>query len=173
MSTTLINQFITLEGERAKLMNQLVQLSDEQANKSPVGKWSILEILMHIITSEKMSLGYMKKKSLAIDVLDDSGIIESLKVVLLKISQRIPFKYKAPKIVVDKTPKKQSLDEVSNEWNSLRGDMKTFVESIDERYVRKKIYRHPVAGRLDASQALVFLSEHFHHHLPQINRLLK
>ena len=47
----------------------------------------------------------MKKKALGIDQLKNSGLSESLRLEVLKISQRIPaLKFKAPKIVVSNTP---------------------------------------------------------------------
>ena len=39
--------------------------------------------------------------------------------------------------------------------------------------LKKKIYKHFFAGRLNIQHALIFLREHIIHHQPQINRLLK
>ncbi len=62
-----------------------------------------------------MSLIYMKKKSLGVDELDDSGILEALKFRFLQASQRIPMlKFKAPKAVVEHTPTSVSFDTLEN-----------------------------------------------------------
>ena len=93
-------------------------------------------------------------------------------IFLLKISQRVPLKYKAPKAVVQHTPEPLSLSELKEQWNSLRNDLRDFLEKIEDKNIRKKIYRHPV-GRFNVVQAVTFFREHFQHHLPQIKRLLQ
>ncbi|NJN42065.1 MAG: DinB family protein [Flammeovirgaceae bacterium] len=173
MNQQLFRQFEALEKSRSVLFENLIALSDEDARKAPAGKWSISEIVSHILTSEQMSLGYMKKKSLAIDTLDNSGIAESMRMVLLTLSQRLPIKYKAPKIIVERTLQRESFQTTLQEWASLRNEYREFLERIEDKNLRKKIYKHPIAGRLNSFQALKFLREHFRHHLPQINRLLK
>lgn len=164
-----------LEAERSDLLQALSTLPDQRFNTHPApGKWSISQILTHIITSERLTLLYMKKKSLGIDQLDNSGWLESLKMILLRVSQRLPFlTFKAPRIVVEHTPDALSYEETVKQWNKVRTAMREFLEVIDEKHVRKKIYKHPVAGRLDAAQALDFCGEHIRHHLPQIRKLMK
>lgn len=66
-----------------------------------------------------------------------------------------------------------SLQETLAAWDTVRNDMKDFLSSIPEEHLKKFIYRHPQVGRFNGRQALVVLREHFNHHLPQINSLLK
>lgn len=62
----------TLETDRKHLLRELADVSDQWFNSNPLpGKWSISQILTHIITSERLTLLYMKKKSLGIDQLDN------------------------------------------------------------------------------------------------------
>lgn len=136
------------------------------------GKWSISQILTHIVTAEKLSLGYMKKKIQSVDQLNNSGISETLRLWLLIVSQRVPLKYKAPKVMIESTPDALSFDELVKEWDHVRNDLAAFLEGIEEKNVRKVIYKHPYAGRFDAHQALIFLHEHIIHHKPQIDRIL-
>ena len=166
--------FDELEADRKEWLEKVSSLSDEQFNTSPApGKWSIGYILTHIMTAERLSLLYMRKKSLGINELDDSGVVESLKSLFLKASQRIPaLKFKAPTVVVEKTPESLSFAELSRQWASSRDNLKAFLSGIEYKHIRKKIYKHAIVGRLDAVQGLKFLREHFHHHLPQIKRLL-
>jgi hypothetical protein len=165
----------TLEADRKRLLQELADVPDQRFNTNPVpGKWSISQILTHIITSERLTLLYMRKKSLGIDQVDNSGWIESFKMLFLEVSQRLPFlKFKAPGVVVEHTPEALSYAEVVRQWDKVREQLKKFLEGIDEKNVRKKIYKHPVVGRLDASQAIRFNGEHIRHHLPQIRKLMK
>jgi uncharacterized damage-inducible protein DinB len=162
-----------LEHQRTALIGRVRQLSPEQFNHSPApGKWSINQILVHIIEAEQLSIAYMKKKKLGIDGLQNSGIAETLRLWLLIISQRIPVKYKAPKVVVENTKNASSVEEVDTRWQAVREELFSMLEGIEEKNIRKVIYKHPLAGRLNTRQALVFFREHIIHHMPQIKRLL-
>jgi len=173
MNERLESIFQNLEKQREKILNDVSKLDREGYQRSVNGKWSIAQILTHILTSEKLSVGYMKKKSLAVDSLGNSGWIESLKYTLLRFSQRIPMRYKAPMVVVQHTPDALSYEMLNHQWNESRMDLKKFLEKITDKNLLKKIYKHPVAGRLNVMQAILFFQDHIHHHLPQINRLLK
>lgn len=173
MNSKLQQLFDLLEAERTALLSELA-LHDQQKLRLPSssGGWSVQQIIAHLITSERLSLAYMKKKSLGIDSLDDSGIVEEIKMIILKLSQRLPFKFTAPKAVVEHTPENQTLEQLQIQWDKLRNDLRSFLENITDQNIRKKIYKHPVAGRLDCVQAVSFFREHFYHHYPQIKRLL-
>jgi hypothetical protein len=163
-----------LETQRAEILNQVKVLSLEKFNYSPSPeKWSISQILTHILVAEQLSVGYMKKKALGIEQLKDSGVVELFILEMLKASQRIPaIKFNAPKVVLTHTPPAFAIDELISRWQAHRADLKKFIESIEDKNVKKLLYKHPIAGRLDARQAMVFFREHIIHHLPQIKRLL-
>ena len=173
MNTILRQQFDQLENDRINLLNRLGEYSEDILNQKPgLEKWSVNQILIHLLTSEKLTLNYLKKKSLGINTLKDSGLLAEAKLSLLKISQRLPLRFKAPKFLKQNTPDPLSLPELTNQWNNSRNELLNFLESIGEENLRKLIYKHPVAGRFNVSQCLVFLREHFHHHLPQVRRIL-
>jgi hypothetical protein len=92
---------------------------------------------------------------------------------LLKISQRLPLKYKAPSILAESEAEMLSLAEITARWNMVRNDLRIFLEKWEDRHVKKKIYKHAVSGRLNMVHAVSFFREHAMHHLPQIKRLLK
>lgn len=163
-----------LEQQRLDILSRVKAMTAEKFNHSPApGKWSVSQVLTHILVAEQLSLQYMKKKALGIDQLKNAGVDASIRLLILIVSQRIPaIKYKAPTVVVNQTPPALPLAELMARWEAHRVDLKNFVEGIQEKNVKKLIYRHVVAGRFDARQAMVFFREHIHHHLPQINRLL-
>jgi hypothetical protein len=166
--------FNAVERQRAEILYQVKQLPPDRYMLQPSpAKWSIAQILTHLLTSEKLSIGYMKKKMLGIDQLHNSGMAGSLRFTLLQLSQRIPIlKFRAPNVVTANTPQALPVDELISQWDALRNDLKALLESIEEKNVKKAIYKHPLAGRLDAAQATAFFYEHIHHHWPQIKRLL-
>ncbi len=167
--------FEGLEAERNATENRFSSLVPGHWNFSPrPGKWSIAQVLTHIVTSEQLSLGYMKKKAQGVEQAKNSGLWESLKLFILIISQRLPMlKFKAPRVVVERTPPALPQRELFETWQKSRADLKHFLEGISEAHTRKLIYKHPVAGRLDARQALIFFGEHIRHHRPQLMRLLR
>jgi hypothetical protein len=172
MNSQLESVFSALEKQRLKLLSNVSSLDAEAYHQSLNGKWSVAQILTHLWTSEKMSLGYMRKKSLGIENAGDTGPWEACKVFFLQISQRLPLRYKAPVIVIENTPPAQSPDDLRKSWDALRIELHRFLLEMDDRHLRRKIYKHPVVGRLNIIQALDFFRAHIDHHLPQINRHL-
>jgi hypothetical protein len=166
--------FDQLEKDRVSLLLSLAEVSYETLSASPTkDRWSINQILIHLLTSEQLTLAYLRKKSLGVKTLKNSGGWEWLKMQLLKWSQRLPFlKYNAPKHLVAHTPETVPLEELDRRWTLHRIELRNFLDTIEETDLHKLIYKHPVAGRFDVIQCLMFMREHYHHHLPQIKRLL-
>ena len=115
----------------------------------------------------------MKKKILGINDAGNTGITDELQIGLLKISQRLPFKFKAPKAVIENTPAYPEVNKLKAAWDSERAELKGLLETFNDTQLKKKIYRHVVAGRLNIQHALIFFRAHYFHHLPQIKRLLQ
>ncbi len=173
MNTKLQHLFDSLERERDTLIATLKNLSTDKQQHAPEGKWSIQQILAHLIAAEKLSIMYLHKKMLGIKEAEDTGALEEIKMVLLQISQRLPLKFKAPRVVVENTPAYATFEELTADWDKTRSELKTLLEKFDDTQIKKKIYKHVRAGRLNIQHALMFFQEHIIHHTPQINRLLK
>ncbi len=86
-------------------------------------------------------------------------------------SQRLPLKFKAPKVVVDQTSKETDFNKLTEEWDKVRGELKGLLDRIEDRHLKRKIYKHVRVGMLNIQHALKFLGEHVGHHAPQIKRL--
>lgn len=172
MIITLQNTFDKLEKQREFIMHKTSGMTVEKYHFAPVNKWSVGQILTHLLTSERLAMVYMKKKSLGIEIAENSGFFEDFKMQVLKISQRIPFKYRAPQIIVDNTPEELPLEEVVLQWTQIRSELKILAESIADKNIKKKIFKHPFMGRFNLIQGLTFIHEHIGHHWPQIKRLL-
>lgn len=103
------------------------------------------------------------------DSLSNSGFMEAIKFFILRLSQRIPFlKFNAPRVVLAETPAPLSYGDLVRQWEVVRTELRDFLEALPDQHVRKRIYKHPKAGMLDAGHAVRFLTEHLHHHHPQI-----
>jgi uncharacterized damage-inducible protein DinB len=163
--------FDLAETDRLKILELVSRMSEEKFLHRRNRKWSVSQILSHLITAERLSLLYMKKKSLGKKEVDDSGVWEEIKFLILKISQRLPFKYKAPP-VLNEEPKSLSFEAIVKQWQLVRKDFSQFADTLEEEDLKKKIYKHPFAGRLNVMHAIAFFREHANHHLPQIKHLL-
>jgi uncharacterized damage-inducible protein DinB len=173
LNTRLEQLFDDLEVQREELLHELKPLSAEALQKHPAEKWSIAQVLAHLIVSEQLSIAYLNKKMLGIESTVNTGLKEEFKMIALIISQRLPFKFKAPRMVVDKTPVYENIDQLITVWETTRSELKMVLEKFQDNQMKRKIYKHPVAGMLNIQQALRFFGEHIAHHTPQVKNLLK
>lgn len=165
--------FDRLEVQRDQLQHLIKDLSDVELNKHPPEKWSIAQVISHLIASEQLSVGYLNKKMLGIQTAEKSGLKEDLKMLLLIVSQRLPFKFKAPRTIVENTPVYGSVDQLISAWDKTRVDLKEVLQKFEDDQINLKIFKHPRAGMLNIQQAIRFFREHIIHHTPQVKNLLK
>ncbi|MDZ7721139.1 MAG: DinB family protein [Balneolaceae bacterium] len=161
-----------IESDRNNLFSELDNLSQEQLQfrKSP-DKWTILQILDHLKTSEKLSVVYIKRKSGSGDKFRKSGFRSKFRLFALKLAFVLPFKYKAPKIS-DATGKDPDYKELKSDWENVRRDLKELIQNLDESTLKSEIYKHPRIGMLNMQQTLGFFETHFKHHQKQIFDLM-
>jgi uncharacterized damage-inducible protein DinB len=165
--------FQRAEKDRKHILSLVGDLPDEKFFYCDGNRWSISQILTHIILSERISLQYMKKKSLGIKQVKNAGLWEDLKYLLLVLSQRLPLRYSAPKFLAEQElPKNKSFEKIEQDWQESRNQLRAFIDHLESGTLKKKIYKHPVSGRLSVLHAVDFFREHANHHLPQIKRLL-
>lgn len=164
----------TLERERLELADLLRFRSAEELNHAPgPGKWSAIQVMHHLIISEELSLGYLKKKTSFQSNFEKAGLKTSLRKGLLKIYLSLPFKFKAPKGVSDEAlPAFGTLEETMDRWEKARQAMAAFLSQAPEGYSDKEIYRHPFAGKLTLEGMLEFFLAHFRRHREQVIRTL-
>jgi hypothetical protein len=165
--------FLEIETQRHSLLLPLKDLSSEKLNHHAPGKWSINQIIAHLITAENLSLRYLNKKILGIETVRNTGIAEELKMILLIISQRLPLKFKAPKMMLNQTLEEADINKLIDDWNKTRSDLKTLLDRIEDHHIKRKIYRHVVVGMLNIQHTLKFIGEHVGHHTPQIKKLTR
>jgi len=173
VNTQLDKLFNSLETQRHQLLNLADEAADSFDHSPGNNKWSLHQILAHLVAAEKLSIQYLEKKIKGIDEAGDTGIAENLKMLVLKASQRLPLKFNAPQPIVASTVTYNSLEELIKDWDNTRTALKMLLEKIKDNQLKRKIFKHVIVGKLNILQALQFLGEHINHHLPQVNRLLK
>lgn len=162
-----------LEAQRNGIIAEFRAVPKDRFNHSPKpGKWSAAQILSHLISAERLTVAYMKKKAQGIATAPSSGWWEEMKMAVLIVSQRLPgLKFTAPRYVVQNTSPYDDLASIESAWSQIRSDLHSLLETIPLTQVDRKIYKHPIAGYLNVRHALIFLREHIIHHTPQLHRL--
>ena len=165
-------KFESLEESRKALIGSIESANESNLNKAPKpGKWSVNQILYHLLMSEYGSYKYVTKK-LQSDNITTNGWKSKMASLILKIALVLPLKYKAPKVA--RIPP-ESLDflELKSTWEINRAALWEMISTLPEETAKKNIYRHPAAGRFNLSQMLTFFQDHFDHHQKQVLNILQ
>lgn len=171
MNKDLIARIDDLEHLRKEIVSQYDSYSTDQLTFKPdPQQWNLLQILDHIVTSEKMSAIYIKRQLNGKKYPPSPGVKSSYRYALLKLALKLPFKYKAPSIV-DSTGKTPDLKNLQESWSTIRKEIHSIVENTDEELLDLGVYKHPRAGLLDMEKALDFLDIHIRHHQKQMERI--
>ena len=171
MSEAHLTRFEQLEEQRRRVISRYDALTSDQLTFSPdPGHWNLLQVLDHIVTSEKMSAIYIKRQLSGKKYPPAPGLKSSFRYTLLKIAFKLPFRYTAPSIV-DSTGKTPELSQLQKSWDTIRTEFRAIIESTDEELLELGVYKHPRAGLLPMSKTLDFLDFHIRHHQKQMDRI--
>lgn len=164
-------KFSKIETLKKSILNSVEEYSNNQLNYKPANdKWSLAQVISHLITSEQRSLAYIKKKILAGTENPDSGLYQKMKLILLKFALKLPVKYKAPYVVAS-VPDSASYENLVNDWNQVRNEMKDVLDGLPNEFFNKQLFKHPSIGKISILHFLEFLESHITHHILQINNL--
>jgi len=171
MQQKLEEKFNFIEGLKKDIIKDYGQLTPNQLNFKPkANKWSMIQVVEHLMLAETTSLNYVNKKILDPSALEDKTAASQLKTWLLKTSFTLPFKFKA-KVSFIKPTNDPDYKNVLLRWDIARNALRKLLDEQSNELLEKLIYKHPIAGRLNAHQMLIFFEYHIKHHLKQINRI--
>lgn len=171
MDPKLLQIFIRLEEDRNTLFTKLDTLNENQLTFKPgENKWSITEIVHHLVLSEQGAYRYMCKKNLA-ESLPQLGWTAAFRSVTLNFGMKLPLKYKAPRRGNIQPTGDVSYQQLKQEWQEVRENLRQFVEAFPAERMQVAIFRHPFTGYLTITQAFRFFEAHLKHHLKQIERI--
>ncbi|MEJ8802699.1 DinB family protein [Pontibacter sp. H249] len=171
MNPKLEIKYLSLEKSRNQLLDELDGFDDELLNTAPAeGKWSINQIICHLIEVEKLTIGYINHKLQKQEDLGASCFSNTFKAILLKLALRSGKKYKAPAVVAT-VPDTANLSKLRHQWDDTRFKLEDLLNDITPGHMDKCLFKHPVVGPLSINQTLGFLNDHFTHHERQIQQL--
>lgn len=173
MQAELKSHFDRLEKSKAEIRQFYSGYSEAELNAPPApGKWGALQHMAHILSSETMGLGYMKKKIQGADKAGRSGLRENTMSFLLKAFLKSGIKFKAPSVLQEPAAH-YTVDALFAAWDGLREEYVRFLDPMDDRMAHTLIYKHPMAGRLNPAQALDFMGIHLDRHIRAAKKGLK
>ena len=163
----LTKQYEKIEALKGKMLQKVAAKSkSEQHAKPSEGKWSEMQVLIHLIEAETGVIAYINKKTADTGKLQNATLGNWIKSRLLVILLSLPLKFKAPKVL--KEPSNEiSLDAATKQWIKNSADFKEIIARMD-KLEDKIVFKHPVAGYFNLSQTFDFIYNHMQHHYGQL-----
>lgn len=160
----------TLEQQRRDLLDDLNTWTAARLTyRASSGQWSALQMLDHIIRTEREILLVVYKNE---GTYRRIGITDHLRTRFLKAVFQTDRKVKVPSSAGIVLPADgSSLPALSAEWADVRSTLARNADRLFASYTGKGIFRHPVGGWMDMQSVLDFFSVHLHHHGFQLERI--
>lgn len=173
LNKKLLLKFDKIEREREKLFLFGDSIDDDTLLKKPApDKWSIIQIIFHIVKAEHLTLITIQNNLKEGANPGKAGIRAKISSLILTWGLRSPVKVKSPEIL-SKMPDRYDLTELKNKWIKIRNKLNRVLNEISSDDARKNLFKHPHAGDLNIFQALDFIEEHFTHHKKQIEKIIR
>ena len=171
MNPKLESKYLFLEKSRNRLLDELEGIDNTLLNTCPAeGKWSIGQIVAHLLQVEQLTLGYIQKKLNKEEELQTTSLKHMVRSVLLKVALGSGMKFKAPQVAAN-VPDEVNLSSLRTQWDETRYKLEDMLTELPPDMLDKCLFRHPYAGMLSITQTLTFIQDHFNHHLTQIHHL--
>jgi len=174
MDIKVASQLKKLDKDLTKLFEELKDYSENELNKQPAAnKWSVMQIMHHLILAEGGSVNYVKKKLSFNPTLEKAGMKAGWNRFLAVNYLKLPFKVKAPEgIGGANLPEHSKFWETAKQWKNQRQELLEFLESLPIETYDKELYKHPLVGKMTLNGMLDFFEQHFRRHRKQINKIL-
>jgi hypothetical protein len=159
----------SLDGRRCALLDELEALSPEdlQARARP-DKWSILEIVEHLMIAERVVLGGLPP---APDLVERRhGLKDRCVYPLVMLVLRFPIPVKVPSRRMLPTGT-MPLAEIRSQWDETLRWLRSYTAGLDPDGHRRAVFVHPVAGPITLTQALRMDRLHLDRHIRQIRQI--
>lgn len=173
MDRKLESGFNKLEDSRLQLLAKLDEKKEPELNYHPgKNKWSVIQVLNHLIITEQLSVKYINKKLTYRTNIKKTGLGAAIRFFVLKLMLQTPLRFKAPEIVSE-VPDNGDFNYVKNQWDQTRKELRKLLDDMPEEFLNKNIFKNAMAGKMNIYQMLGFMEEHFRHHVKQIDRIAK
>lgn len=171
MDAKLREKIDEFEKKRISLLDEVEALDETRLRARPIeGKWSILEIIEHLVIAEREVLGGLPKYDALADQRQSLRNGLMYRVVMFVLRYGIPVKAPSKKML----PQSElSLADLRRRWDENQQWFRTLVEMLDEEGLKKAFFRHPVSGPININQAVEMSLAHIDSHTRQIRERLE
>jgi len=169
MAQTFESQLAVWADERLRLMDEVERLEPERLTAKPLpGKWSILEIVEHLVVGDREVFRSLPNPSALVDQPRRLRDRVSYPLVMFVLACHIPAKVPSPRYL----PRgRSSLPDLRRDWAEIQQWLRSYVARLEQGDPDKAVFGHPVAGPLTMQQALDMGKLHLATHTRQIRRL--
>jgi hypothetical protein len=155
--------------KRRALLEEMGALDSATLVAKPLaGKWSILEIIEHLVVAERAVLQGLPEPSRLRE--HERRLTHRFRyvIVMFVLKSGIPVQVPSPAMVPHGD---RSLGELHRLWDEKQDWLRAYIDRLDHRGFRRAVFEHPVAGPLSVEQALHMGQVHLATHVRQIRRL--
>lgn len=169
MIPKIAKQFGEMELRRLQFVDQVQYLPTEKLSWRPRSNgWSVLEILQHIVLSEReVLIQPVALRSLSLK----RSPVSLVKFYLVLLVLRLNIPVNVPSTKMEPTGS-MKLPEILRQWEQLRNHLRHFLPHATETTARYPVFWHPAAGMLDTFQMITLARWHLIQHKRQVSRLL-
>ena len=163
-------QYDSLKQKLEALLQHLDSLSGEELSfKAGPDKWSIVEVVEHLVIAEQ---GLLKQLSAHIPAttLDAEAKTPEKHQIVIKVMERdievdVPHESLEPHGNI-------ALEDLLIQWNQIREKLPGVLAEIKPEKKDDPVFQHPFSGPLDIADTLQFFEVHFDNHMRHIDRIL-
>jgi hypothetical protein len=168
---TIEQRLRSIETKRLRLMEEISGLTPDQCVAHPrPEKWSIQEIIEHLVLAEADVLGDLSaleqlepgRRSLK----DRALYLVVMFILRFDIPVRVPSRGMIP-------TGDASVHELGLRWEANHRRLRAWVAASEEKHLDRPLFRHPIAGAMTTTQSLRMLEVHLDRHTRQVHTRLQ
>jgi hypothetical protein len=169
MHRTFESQLTIWAEDRQRLLDEVERLEPERLTAKPLpGKWSILEIVEHLVVGDREVLQGLPDPSALVDRRRRLRDRMGYRMVMFVLACHIPAKVPSPRYL----PQGQSsLPDLRRDWDEMQQWLRSYVGRLDRGDPAKAVFGHPIAGPMTMQEVLDMGKLHLATHTRQIRRL--
>ena len=163
-------QYDSLKRKLEALLQHLDSLSGEELSfKAGPDKWSIVEVVEHLVIAEQELLKQLSAHIPA-TTLDPEAKTPEKHQTVIKVMERdievdVPHESLEPHGNI-------ALEDLLIQWNEIREKLPGLLAEIKPEKKDDPVFQHPYGGPLDIADTLQFFEVHFDNHMRHIDRIL-
>lgn len=159
-----------LDERRCALLDEVEALSADRLTARPrPGKWTILEIVEHLVLAERDVLQNLPEPSQLVDRRRGLKARLSYPAVFFVLKYGIPVEVPSPRMVPTGSA---SLADLRRRWDESQQWLRSYVDGLDRHGRSRAVFAHPVTGPMTVAQAIRLDRVHVETHARQIRRLV-